>query len=73
MSPRDVEQTLGRPLTDAAFRRCCFQDPAQACLVLGVQAAPHELEALLRVSRRLSTDFAAARRPDLPAPYPRPR
>ena len=52
MSQRDVKRTLGRLMTDAAFRQCCFQDPARACLVRGVQLAPHELEALLRVPRR---------------------
>ena len=52
MSQTDVERTLGRVLTDAAFRQGFFQDPARACLLLGVQLAPHELEARLRVPRR---------------------
>ena len=52
MSQTDVERTLGRVLTDAACRQGCFQDPARACLLLGVQWAPHELEARLRVPRR---------------------
>ena len=52
MSQKDVERTLGRLLTDASFRRVFFRDPARACLVLGVDLAPRELEALLRVPAR---------------------
>ena len=56
MSQRDVERTLGRLLTDAAFRRDFFRNPARACLELGVQLAAHEVDALLRVSpRRLAS------------------
>jgi hypothetical protein len=50
MSQRDVERTLGRQLTDAAFRRCFFQDPAQ-----GVSRSWSPVgapRALLRVPRR---------------------
>jgi hypothetical protein len=52
MSQKDVERTLGRLLTDASFRRVFFQDPPRACLVLGVDLAPQEREALLRVPPR---------------------
>ena len=56
MSQRDVERTLGRLLTDAAFRRDFFRNPARACLELGVQLVAHEVDALLRVSpRRLAS------------------
>jgi hypothetical protein len=52
MGQTDVERTLGRLLTDAGFRQDFFLSPARACLELGVQLAPHEVEALLRVPRR---------------------
>jgi putative modified peptide len=56
MSQRDVERTLGRLLTDPAFRRDFFRNPARACLELGVQLVAHEVDALLRVSpRRLAS------------------
>ena len=52
MSQKDVERTLGRLLTDASFRRVFFRNPARACLVLGIDLAAHEVEALLRVPAR---------------------
>lgn len=55
MSQRDVERTLGRLLTDVMFRREFFSEPARACLRLGVQLTPYELEALFAVpARRLA-------------------
>ena len=56
MSQRDVERALGRMLTDTSFRRDFFRDPARACLELGVQLAPYEVDALLRLPpRRLAS------------------
>ena len=59
MSQRDVERTLGRLLTDAGFRQDFFQNPARACLELGVQLAAHEVDALLRVPTRRLASLAA--------------
>ena len=51
MSQRDVERTLGRLLTDQGFRDEFFRDPVHACLQVGIQLTPHEIEAVLRVPR----------------------
>ena len=76
MSQRDVERTLGRLLTDHAFRQDFFEDPAGACLLLGLQLAPSEIDALLRVPPPNLVDLAGrlddricrfdGRRPDCP-------
>jgi hypothetical protein len=59
MSQRDVERTLGRLLTDAGFQRDFFRNPARSCLEFGLQLAPHEVEALLRVPPRQLASLAA--------------
>jgi hypothetical protein len=59
MSQRDVERTLGRLLTDEGFRDDFFLDPARACLALGIQLTPGELEALLRIPRSMLATLGA--------------
>ena len=59
MSQRDVERTLGRLLTDEDFRDEFFLDPARACLTLGIELAPEELEALLQVPRSALASLGA--------------
>ncbi len=46
MSQQAVEQTLGRILTDADFRRRFFADPPRAALHAGLTLSPIELDAL---------------------------
>jgi len=59
VSQPDVERTLGRLLTDEGFRNDFFRNPARACLLLGVQLAPHECEALLRITRPVLANLCA--------------
>ncbi len=49
MSQQAVEQTLGRLLTDAAFRRRFFADPSRAAVLSGLGLSPTELDALRRL------------------------
>ena len=59
MSQRDVERTLGRLLTDQGFQEEFFREPAPACLALGIQLTPGELEALLRIPRSMLATLGA--------------
>ena len=59
MSQRDVERTPGRLLTDEGFQEEFFRDPARACLLLGIQLAPQEVEALLGVPRSAFVSLGA--------------
>ena len=58
MSQRGVEQTLGRLLTDAAFRRQFFEDASRATLLSGLTLSSEELDALRRVPREETTVFS---------------
>lgn len=49
MSQRSVERTLGKLITDEAFRKRFFREPACACLAAGLDLLPEEMEALCRV------------------------
>jgi hypothetical protein len=49
MSQLAVEQTLGRLLTDAAFRRRFFEDPSRAALLSGLTLSAEERDALLHL------------------------
>lgn len=49
MSQRGVERTLGRLVTDPAFREKFFRTPMEAGLHIGVELTRQETEALLQV------------------------
>jgi hypothetical protein len=59
MSQRDVERTLGRLLTDQGFQNDFFLEPIHACLQVGIQLTPHEVEALLRIPRSVLATLGA--------------
>ncbi len=59
MSQRDVERTLGRLLTDEGFRDEFFLEPGRACLPLGIQLTPQEVEALLQAPRSALVSLGA--------------
>jgi hypothetical protein len=52
MSQRAVEQTLGKLITDEAFREAFYADPAGAAGRAGLALSPSELDALRRLPRR---------------------
>ncbi len=49
MSQRAVERTLGKLLTDEAFREAFFEDPARAAVASGLELTAEELDALRRL------------------------
>jgi hypothetical protein len=51
MSQRAVEMTLGKLVTDAAFREHFFGRPEETALQAGLDLSPHELQALMGVPR----------------------
>jgi ribosomally synthesized peptide len=52
-----VERTLGKLLTDEAFRERFFAAPAEACREAGLSLSSGELEALQRLSREALVRF----------------
>jgi hypothetical protein len=58
MSQRDVENLLGRLLTDGTFRRRFFSDPEQIVSEEPLHLIPRELEAVLAVDAREIEQFA---------------
>lgn len=59
MSQRDVEWTLGRLITDGAFRREFFLRPDAAAIRVGVTLTSEERAALLRTPKRILTEISA--------------
>ena len=58
MTQDSVERTLGKLLTDEAFRERFFTAPAQACRDAGITLSPAELDALGRLSREALARFS---------------
>ena len=51
MTQQAVERTLGKLLTDEAFRERFFATPVAACREAGLALSPIEIDALSRLSR----------------------
>ncbi len=59
MSQQAVERTIGKLVTDGAFRGRFFTDPAAASRCAGLALSATELDALSRISPRLLVRFSA--------------
>ncbi len=59
MSQRAVEQTLGKLVTDEAFRWAFLADPEGTALRGGLTLTPCELEALRRISPAALAELCA--------------
>ena len=57
MTQHAVERTIGKLVTDAAFRTKFFSNPAVATWEAGLTLSPVELEALSRLSSAALTRF----------------
>ncbi len=60
MSQHAVERTIGKLITDPAFRGRFFRDPGAASLCAGLDLSPTELDALSRMSPRLLAQISAS-------------
>jgi len=58
MSQVAVERTLGKLVTDAAFRRRFFQEPAAASFLAGLDLSQAELDALSSLPREALECFS---------------
>jgi len=58
MSQRDVENLLGRLLTDGTFRRRFFSNPEQIVSEEPLHLIPREMEAVLATDEREIEQFA---------------
>ncbi len=58
MSLAAVERTLGKLLTDDAFRDRFFADPAVATFTAGLELSSAELDALARLPRESLAQFS---------------
>ncbi|MGH7372612.1 MAG: Os1348 family NHLP clan protein [Candidatus Rokuibacteriota bacterium] len=59
MSQRSVERTLGKMVTDEAFRTRFFTDPSRTSIEAGLDLLPEETDALLRVPRAMLERLAS--------------
>jgi hypothetical protein len=59
MSQRSVEQTLGRLMTDEAFRRDFFRDPDRATRAAAHEHMPGEMNALTQAPRAMLAKLGA--------------
>ena len=60
MSQHAVERTLGKLVTDEAFRREFFRVPARTSLLAGLYLSEDELDALLQIPPPLLERFSKA-------------
>jgi hypothetical protein len=58
MSQRSVESLLGRLITDKAFRRVFYEDPASICVRHAIDLTTRELEAILSLDESRLAAFA---------------
>ena len=60
MSQQTVDRTLGKLVTDEAFRERSFAAPAEATWEAGLVLSPVELDSLSRLSREAVVRFSEA-------------